>query len=458
MSKNMDVKPKKIEVEQALLGAVFLNADNAFIGIEHLRVKDFYKTCHQLLFSTIKALLKEGKNIDLITVQDYLQKNNKIEEVGGISYITYLIESVPVTYKVIDYCNILRRTTYEREVYCLAEQFKDGKISFNELSSKILAIPSLQKGADESTLRDLFLATLQRSSEGVAHKFLIPSLNKYLGGVDLGETIVIGGYTSQGKTMMGLQLAMDFAEQNLVVLYCTSEMTEIETARRILSNMTETNIMDFRKGNLDDATKEKIEQAGKELGDCWKIIIRSVFYTSDIRHLINKYNPDIIFVDHLQNLGRHEPLTEYQRVTHNMKDLQAMALENQKVMFVLSQLKRRKEDGTSAAPKLSDLRDSGAIEEKSNIVLFVYWKKRLQDEVRPRQGGEPPETMQIIIGKNRDGVIGRIKLDFYPEYCKICSPPNYIESDLLEENELHETSNNGKQRHRYNQKQISWKK
>ncbi len=225
MNKDLDVIPKNIEIEQAILGTVFLNADDAYTAIEHLRVKDFYKTCHQVLFSAMKALLKEGKNIDLITMQDYLKRNNKIEDVGGISYITTLIESVPVTYKVIDYCNILRRTTNEREVYFLAEQYKEGKIKFNELKEKILDVPSTDKGADESTLKDLFLATLKHSSEGVAYKFRIPILNQYLGGVDHGETIVIGGYTSQGKTMMGLQLAMDFAEQGLVVLYCTSEMT-----------------------------------------------------------------------------------------------------------------------------------------------------------------------------------------------------------------------------------------
>ncbi|KUK99260.1 MAG: Replicative DNA helicase [Parcubacteria bacterium 32_520] len=417
--------PKNIEVERAILGAMLNDPEDAHIGIEHLAVKDFYITKHQIIFSGMRALIKEEKNIDLVNIQYILTKKKKLNEVE-VSYITDLMNTVPVTYKAIDYCNILKQTTYQREVYILLEQYKEGKIEFQDLTAKILDYPPLEKKADEQTLKELFLATLKRSSEGVAYKFNLEELNYYLGGVDYGETIVIGGYTSQGKTMLALQLAIDFAEQGLNILYCSSEMTPLETARRILSNRTDANIMEFRRGNIDKETEDKIRQASIALGDVWKINIRTVLYTSDINFLIKKYNPDIIFVDHLQNMDtRERGLSDYQRVTNNMKDLQAMALENRKVVFVLSQLKRRKEDDKLAAPKLSDLRDSGAIEEKSNMVIFVYWKKRLQEEVNPRKGGEPPEEIEIIVSKNRDGVIGRCKLDFYPEYCRIENSSDY---------------------------------
>ena len=108
---------------------------------------------------------------------------------------------------------------------------------------------------------------------------------------------------------------------------------------------------------------------------------------------------------------------DYLKVTHDMQDIQILTRDKKITTFVLSQLSRNKED--IRKPRLSDLRDSGAIEEKSNIVLLVYWEDRLKQQVMPRKGIEPPEKMEIIIAKNRDGTIGTIYLDYYPEFCKL---------------------------------------
>ena len=136
-----------------------------------------------------------------------------------------------------------------------------------------------------------------------------------------------------------------------------------------------------------------------------------------IKKYLHKYEPNILFIDYLQNLSRKEDKNDYQKVTHDMQDIQILTRDKKIATFVLSQLSRNKED--IRKPRLSDLRDSGAIEEKSNIVLFVYWKDRLKQEVNPRTGNEPPEKMEIIIAKNRDGTIGTIYLDYYPEFCKL---------------------------------------
>jgi len=110
-------------------------------------------------------------------------------------------------------------------------------------------------------------------------------------------------------------------------------------------------------------------------------------------------------------------LSDYQRTTYNMRDIQIMSIQTGKVFFVLSQFNRNNKE--TREPRLSDLRDSGAIEEKANICLFLYWKNQLENKVEPRYGGEPPETIKMIIAKNRDGVLGKFDMDFYPEYCKI---------------------------------------
>jgi replicative DNA helicase len=331
--------------------------------------------------------------------------------------LTELMDTVPINRNVLDFINIVRKISYERKILYLSQELKEGIISLKEFTTQITELPPIEGRADDSTLEELFFNTLKNSLNGVAHKTGFDKLDEYIGGLDYGETITIGGHTSQGKTMFGIQLSINLAEQGKRVLYCTSEMTPIETARRILSNQTRINIMDFRKGRLSDEEKSKVEQASAVLGDTWDIIIKTVLYTSDIYKLNKKYNPDVIIVDHLQNMDRVGNYSDYQRVTYNMRDLQTLALSEKKPVVVLSQLKRKQEDGNFKAPRLSDLRDSGAIEEKSNIVLFVYWKKRLEDKVDARRGTEPPEEMSIIVSKNRDGVVGTVNLDFYPEYC-----------------------------------------
>ena len=238
-----------------------------------------------------------------------------------------------------------------------------------------------------------------------------------LGGIDQGEIITIGGYTSQGKTSLALQLCKDFCEDRLKVLYCTVEMSEIETARRLLANWQEKNLMDFRRGIFTINEKESLGELADMMVNTWKLTIAKVYSVSDIRNLVNKYEPQILFIDYIQNLYRENVLNDYQKVTHDIQDIQILTRENNLTTFVLSQLSRNKEE--IRKPRLTDLRDSGAIEEKSNIVLFVFWENRLKQDIKIRKGKEPPEILEVMIAKNRDGGIGTIELNYYPEFCKI---------------------------------------
>ncbi len=235
-----------------------------------------------------------------------------------------------------------------------------------------------------------------------------------------GEIITIGGFTSQGKTTFSIQLAIDFidVDEEKKILYLSSEMTALEISRRLLSNLMPKNIMDFRKGRFDEGEREALDSIATIVGDHWNLNIKKVFDMEDIRKYIQKYNPEIVFMDYLQNLDRKGAQTDYQRVTGNIKDLQTITLGREISTFVVSQLSRGNKN-IIRKPKLSDLRDSGRIEECSPIVLFVYWEERLKEKIEMRTGGESPEKMEILIAKNRDGTIGRFSLDFYPEWCQI---------------------------------------
>ena len=407
--------PNKIDIERVALGAALSDDDSSAAIIEGLSADDFYETRHKSIFNAILEVFKRGMNTNIVTINDQLSSMK--EEIPS-SYLINLVETIPVTYNIDDFITILKKSSMERRIFLLSEKLKEGIIEVEDFTNQVVSLPTFDRVSNE-TLQDLFVNTLVTASQGVAYKFGLEPLNKYLGGLDRGEIITIGGHTSQGKTALCIQLAIDFAERGYKVLYCTSEMTPMETARRILSNQTSVNIMDFRKGILTEEEKSNIRQMGDTLAKIWNLTIKTTTNTTEIYRLVKKYSPDIVFVDHLQNLTRQGNYSDYQRVTYNMADLQSLALTQRIVCIVASQLKRKSEDRYSAPPIISDLRDSGAIEEKSNIVLFVYWRKRMLEEVKPRYGGEDPELLEVLISKNRDGVIGAIPLDFYPECCKI---------------------------------------
>ena len=413
--------PNSIESEQASLGSMLLDKEAVMATIDSLKPEDFYPEKHQIIYRGIIDLSDKNQAVDLVTLSEELKKKKMLEKVGGAAYLTNIINSVPTAANIRHYNQIIKEKAALRniiiqlnKIYDLCFDDKDPKLILDKIQN--IAVKILPE-EEERSLSELLKHTLISSSQGVKHHFELESINKVLGGLDICEIITIGGYTSQGKTSLALQLCKDFCEQDLRVLYCTSEMSDQETARRLLANLEEKNIMDFRKGKFTANENESLQELADLMAYTWKLEIKEVFSMVDIKKYVYKYEPDILFIDYLQNLSRKEDKNDYLKVTHDMQDIQILTRDKKITTLVLSQLSRNKED--IRKPRLSDLRDSGAIEEKSNIVLFVYWEDRLKQKVNPRAGTEPPEKMEIIIAKNRDGTIGTVYLDYYPEFCKL---------------------------------------
>jgi len=403
------------EIESASLGSIFLNKEALYDIIETLSPGDFYNDKNQIVFKTVKNLFENNIGIDELIVEKEINKNGlKIPK----GYIYELIASVPCmgeNYK--HYNNIIKIKSYQRNMYKILEDIKNDKIGLEEGISQVESLP--REDVKEEAFSSILEHTLKDSIHGVKYKFQIDTLNHYLGGVDNGELVTIGGYTSQGKSTFAIQLAIDFAANNKKVLYLSTEMSEQEIGRRILSNQNKKNIMDFRKGRFEEGEKEAFQSIINiisKISGKWEMNIKRVYDILDIKKYIRKYKPEVVFLDYIQNLGADSKFSDYQRATYNIKELQKLALEKDIVIFVLSQLSRNKE---IRKPRLADLRDSGRIEECSNIVIFLYWEDRLKEKIKQRRGGEPPEELEIRIGKNRDGTIGKMCLDFYPEYCRI---------------------------------------
>lgn len=412
---------KSVQAERAILGSCLIDKTSIDVAV-NLEYDDFYSTAHQEIFKSISNLIKRNTAIDLITLTEQLKNENKLESIGGVSYLTLLMNTVPVAANVEYYIKIVKQKSNQRKIFTILENVKSGKLDIQKGLNEISQIQIYE--TPEEDLKTLLKNTILTSDKGVAYKFKIPKLNKYLGGVDKGELITIGGFTSSGKSSLVVQLAIDFAGYSKKrVLYCSSEMTPMELSRRILSNEMDKNIMDFRSGYFQQGEKEAMTKVAETIGDEWNLNIKKVATIEDIRKYINKYDPEILFVDYLQNLDRMGARSDYERVSNNIKDLQGITLDKEIVTFVVSQLSRNKE--RIRPPRMTDLRDSGRIEEVSNIVMLIYWENRLKEKTGIRKGGEPAEEIEIRITKNRDGTIGNIELEFYPEYSKIREEEKY---------------------------------
>jgi len=404
------------ETEMASLGSCLLDREALNATFENLKVQDFESPNHRIIFTNIRELVKESSPVDLVTIVERLQKNDKLQVVGGVAYLTTLIKSVPTVQNIEHYNSLIRREANLRKIRGVLQELQMDKISIPEALEQVEKIPIVEIA--EEDLKTLLKNTLLVSTEGVAHTFEIDSLNQYLGGIDKGEIVTLGGFTSQGKTSLAIQLAISFAENpQKKVLYLTSEMTPLETSRRILANLMPKNIMDFRKGIFQPKEREALSSIADIVGEQWNLNIKKIFDVSDIRKYVRKYSPELVFIDYLQNLDRRGARSDYERVTGNIKDIQGLTLETEISTFVLSQLSRNKEGVRE--PRITDLRDSGRIEECSNVVMLIYWENRMKLENQTRKGGEVPEKIQVSIVKNRDGTIGRLCLDFEPEYCRV---------------------------------------
>jgi len=403
------------EIEKASLGSMFLNKEALYDGMENLSIGDFYDNKDKIVFKIIKNLFKKKIGIDELIIRKEINETNA--KISG-EYIYELITSVPCmgeNYK--HYNSIIKKKSAQRKILAILENTKEGKIEIEEALLEIEKLPG--ESIKEEAFSLILENTLKDSIRGTKYRFDISSLNHYLGGVDKGELITIGGWTSQGKSTLAIQLAIDFASSGKKVLYLSTEMTPTEVGRRILSNLNKKNIMDFRKGRFEESEKEALQSIIdiiSKISGKWEMNIKKVNDMDDVAKYVRKYKPEIVFVDYLQNMGGNRKFSDYQRATYNIRELQNLTLREEIVTFVLSQLSRDKEIRT---PRLADLRDSGRIEECSNMVIFLYWEDRLKEKIKNRKGGESAEKLEIRIGKNRDGTIGKFYLDFYPEWCRL---------------------------------------
>lgn len=426
--------PAQIEAEKSVLGAVLLDDSCLNQAEESLQPKDFYIPAHQIIFRTMLDLAKSNQRIDMITLQDALQKQGELELIGDVTYLIELQENIPSFGMLEQHVKIIRTKSILRELItssvdiitsCYNQNEADIDHVIDEAEKKIFHIihnRSQQNFVQLNIwLKKTFqhLSSIKSSSKGVTGvTSSFKTLDKYTSGFQPGDLIILAARPSMGKTSFALNVAINAAKQSSGVGIFSLEMSAEQLTLRLLS--TESGIDHQKIRNATISSEEWIEltHVAAELGEMKLFIddaagLNIMELRAKARKLKAKHDVGMLIVDYLQLLSsgkRYE--SRHLEVSEISRFLKALAKELNIPIIALSQLSRAVDSRTDKRPMLSDLRESGAIEQDADVIMFLY------RDIVYNQETEHPELSELIIGKQRNGPTGTVPLRFIRELTK----------------------------------------
>jgi replicative DNA helicase len=428
------VPPQNVEAEQAVLGTILLQDKSLLKIIEVLTADDFYRDAHKNIYSAMVQLFEKHEPHDLITVSSLLQDQNKLDQVGGAAYLASLTDIIPFTGTLVHHANIIRQksvlrrliqTTSDVAARCYQEQ-DDIDSLVDEAEQTIFEIARSKKGQGFEPMTtivprafDRVLKLFERKEHvtGVATGY--PDLDRMTAGFQPSDLIVIAGRPSMGKTALAMNIAQHAAivDKNPVAVF-SLEMSMDQLALRMLCSLGRVDSQRIRTGRLNKQDWPNLTRATGMLSDAPIFIDDSAAMSvlemrAKARRLKAEHDLSMVIVDYLQLMkGRSNIENRAQEISEISRSLKAMAKELEVPVVALSQLNRSLESRTDKRPQLSDLRESGAIEQDADVIIFIY-----RDEVYKTAPDNPNRGIaEIIVGKQRNGPIGTVKLTFLAEY------------------------------------------
>jgi len=425
------VPPQNLEAEQSVLGAMLIDKE-AILKTEFLAPEDFYKDSHRKLFETMRDLFEKGEAVDIITVTEELRQRGLLGEVGGVAYLTTLANAVPTAANVEYYARIVQeKATLRRLIQVATEIARRGYAAEEEVEEilddaerSILGISSRRATGGYYHLKDVMLSAWERIEEVCASKGGITGistgfrdLDALTSGLQPSDLIVIAARPSMGKTMLCLNLARHAAVNlGIPVFIFSLEMAREQLAQRLLCAEAHVDSQRLRSGFLSEADWPKLTDALGRLSKAPIYIddtpnLSVLEIRAKARRLKAEHGLGMIIIDYLQLMrtrGRAE--SRQQEISEVSRSLKALARELEVPVVAASQLSRAVEQRTDKRPLLSDLRESGAIEQDADLVAFIY----REDYYKPQT--EKKNIAEIIIAKQRNGPVGKVELYFKKEY------------------------------------------
>ena len=434
-----NLPPQNIEAERAVLGAVFFNADALTDAMEYIEASDFYRRAHQLIFQAMVDLNDVGEAIDVLTIQNKLAEKNQVEDVGGLDYLMELVDSVPTAANAGYYAKIVKDKAVGRRLIAVAsdiigmaqEQNDDMTSILDQAEKKVMDVAENTNRAgfkkvasvlDEALNEVYRLSTQQEDITGLATGY--DALDKMTAGLQKDNLIIIGARPAVGKTAFVLNIAQNIAiSTDKAVAIFSLEMGAESLVNRMLCAEGSIRANNLRTGQLTDEEWDNLTMASGVLSRT-NIYIDDTpgISVSELRSKCRKYklenDLDLIIIDYLQlmtgSVGRSSE-SRQQEISEISRSLKGLARELNVPVIALSQLSRAVESRPDKRPMLSDLRESGAIEQDADVVMFIY-----RDEYYNKDS-EYKKQAEIIIAKQRNGPVGTVHLAWLGEYTKFAN-------------------------------------
>ncbi len=430
--------PNSLEAEQSLIGSMIMDRDAIFVASELLTADDFYHRQYGLLFEAMVDLLNRREPVDLITLQNKLKEMNVPPEISALEYVKDLVDTVPTSANARYYAEIVRDKSMLRRMIKTTEEIANDcyqgtestDVLMEQTEKKVFDLLQNRGGSDYVPIKQVVLDALdqierasktQGSVTGIATGFL--DLDYKTSGLQPSDLVLVAARPSMGKTAFVLNIAQYVAlKSNLCTAIFSLEMSKTQLVNRLFALEARVDAQKLRSGNLTDKDWEDLIDGAGTIGQS-KLIIDDTpgISISELRSKCRKYKLEhdlkLIIIDYLQLMsgsGRASD-SRQQEISDISRALKSLARELNVPVIALSQLSRAVEQRPDHRPMLSDLRESGAIEQDADVVMFIYREDYYIKDT------ENKGIAEIIIAKQRNGPIGTVNLVWLPEYTKFAN-------------------------------------
>lgn len=444
------IPPQDVEAEISTLGSLMLDKEAIFRVADALAARDFYKPVHREIFEAMLDLYNRREPVDVLSVTSRLREKSKLEEIGGSAYLATLVNSVPTASNVEHYASIVRRKRLLRDLIEASSHI--AQLGYKEAEDVTQLIDEAEQkifGIARDSLRQEFFPVGEALEEawerierlhkgdgalrGVTTGF--PDLDNYLGGLQKSDLIVLAARPSLGKTSLALNIARNVAvEEKKSVGIFSLEMSREQVIDRLIASEASVDLWRLRTGRLREDGPEndfaRVRDAMESLSQTSLFIDDTPSPTvmelrAKARRLQARRDLGLVVVDYLQLIrGNGSPDSRVQEVSEISRSLKGLAKELNIPVLAVSQLSRGVEMRPRGVPKLSDLRDSGTIEQDSDVVMFIY------REDKARDNSDKKNIAEILIEKHRNGPTGKIELFFHEESASFRSLEKHHEEIL----------------------------
>ncbi len=428
------IPPQSLEAEQSILGGLMLDKEAWDQVADLLSFSDFYKPQHQKIYSAITELNQKTLPVDLITVSNHLQSKGDMDAAGGTEYLVDLVNKTIGSANVVSYAKIVREKSVLRHMihasndiieHAFNEDFSEVDLFIDQAEEKFYKLSQTKNSegllnplevvkSSVAKIEDLY----RRKADVTGVPTGFAQLDKMTSGLHGGELLIVAARPSMGKTAFSLNLAQHIAlRSKKTVAYFSLEMSREAVMMRLLAAEARISMNDIRSGKISDSAWPKLIQAAGHISDSSLYIdetsgISPTEVRARARRLKAQHGLDVIVIDYLQLMDLKQKVESRERaVSEISKALKAMAKELDVPVIALAQLNRGVEGRTEKRPMLSDLRESGSIEQDADVIMLLY-----REDYYDKENSEVVGNAEVIIGKQRNGPTGTVKLRWEAEH------------------------------------------